>query len=252
MKIILRFFLGGAMLFPLLLYGQNSARDERAGGRNSAEIQREIFQVQREGFDLGVALGTAHALTDIGGTGMRSRGLFLDAQPRATGIQLGSYLRYHLSDMVALNLALNYARVGAADSLSNPNSGRFTRGYHFRNSLFEISLQAEVYLPEELLNIRPDIYAFAGFLVLFHEPQLMDAEGRMQPSKLESPQPVIPLGMGIHYTTLQNLRFGFQAGVRITFFDYLDGISPVKGPRNDIYFFNTFTFGYLIKPGRRF
>lgn len=250
MKIIIKVLFVHAILFPMILWGQNPARVEREGGRRSDGIQREIFQVKREGFDLGVAFGSAHALTDIGGTGMRSRGLFLDAQPRATGIQLGSYLRYHLSEMVALNLALNYARVGAADSLSNPNSGRFTRGYHFRNNLFEISLQAEVYLPKELLNIRPDIYAFAGFLVLFHEPQLKDTQGRLQPSGIESPQPVIPLGLGIHHTTQQNLRFGFQVGVRTTFFDYLDGISPLEGPRNDIYFFNTFTIGYRIMPGR--
>lgn len=136
-KIILKVLFVHAIFFPMLLWGQNPARVEREGGRSSVDIQREIFQVQREGFDLGVAFGTAHALTY---------------------------------------------------SLSHPNLGYFTRGYHFRNTLFEISFHAEGYLPKELLNIRPDIYAFAGFLVLFHEPQLMDAEGRMQPSRIESPQ----------------------------------------------------------------
>jgi|GEM_PF-2800118 len=203
MKIILKVLLGWAMLFPLLLYGHNEARDERAGGNCSGEIQGKIFQAQRQrgGFDLGVSFGTAHALTY---------------------------------------------------SLSHPNPGHFTRGYHFRNTVFEVALQAEAYLPKELLNIRSDIYVFAGFLVLFHEPHLKDAAGRIQPSQLASPQPVIRLGLGIHYTTLQNLRLGFQAGVRNTFFDYLDGFSPVEGPRKDIYFFNSFTIGYRITPGRKF
>lgn len=96
---------------------------------------KEIFQVQREGSDLGVAFGIAHAFTD---------------------------------------------------SLSHSYPGRFARGYYFRNTLFEVALQAEVYLLKALLNIRPYIYAIAGFLVLFYEPHLNDAKGVMQPSRLVS------------------------------------------------------------------
>jgi|GEM_PF-1488343 hypothetical protein len=236
-------------VIPMELFGQAVIRGENERARsNSAENLRKILNIDYNAWDFGLTLGTAHSLADIGGTGINSRFSFFDTQPRAIGFQAGGYVRHHFSELISFKAGINYARVGAADSLSPANSGRFPRGFHYRNNLLEISLESEIYLPKEYLNIPPDLYFFTGFLLLFHNPQLRNAAGAIIPSEVRTPQPVIPFGIGVHYTTPQNFRFGFRVGLRKTFFDTLDGHAAPQGTRNDAYFFNSFSVGYFFVP----
>jgi len=238
-----------SVIFPMELLGQVLVDGRRDRARsNSMENFRKIMNIGNLGWDAGITFGTSHSLSDIGGTGTHAQFLFIDAQPRATGIQLGGFSRYRFNDLIALRAGVNYASLGAADSLSPHYSGRYPRGYHFRNTLFEVSLEAELYIPKDFLDIPPDIYFFTGFIMLFSNPELKNAAGSTLVFESRTIQPVIPLGVGIHYTLRQNIRLGFRLGSRKTFFDKLDGHSPAQGSRNDAYFFNSFSVSYFFEP----
>jgi len=229
--------IGSANLNCENLRPRNRARDQRNTQRNQPSTI----------WDLGVSFGTSHALTDIGGTGISAQFSFFDAQPTATSFQGGGFIRNRLSDLFALETTLIFARIGAADSLSPPNSGRFPRGYHFQNNLLEMSLQANLYLPKSILNIPPEIYAFSGIGFLLHAPQLKNRNDDILPvGDVSSPQHVVPIGLGIHYTNNFNLIFGFRTGFRLTFSDTIDGYDAFHGKNDDSYLFNSFSIGYRI------
>jgi hypothetical protein len=206
---------------------------------------REVMLSKTRGWDLGVAFGTAHSLADIGGTRDASRILFLDAQWPATGIHYGVFARYRFSDVFALNAGLNYGHIGGADSLSPVTSSRFGRGYYFENNLYELALKTELYFPSRYLNIPLQLYAYTGFIILYHDPKLTVTDpDNFEPASFSLVQPVIPFGLGLHYTSKGNFRIGYNIGWRKTFTDYLDALAPAPGPQNDAYFFNAINLGY--------
>lgn len=233
-----------------LLYGQTRPNIPITGVPNQPFTSlREVMLSKNRGWDVGVAVGTAHSLADIGGTRDASRILFLDAQWKATGLHLGAFVRYRFSDLFALNGGFNFGHIGGADSLSPVTSSRYNRGYHFQNDLYEMALKAEFYLPKRYLDIPIDIYAYTGFIVLYHDPQLsVPNPDNHTMDDFSLVQPVIPFGLGFHYTTQSNFKIGFNVGWRKTFTDYLDGEAPRAGPAKDSYFFNAINIGYYFSP----
>ncbi len=210
---------------------------------------REIVLRKQLGLDVGFALGSAHSLSDIGGTRDASRILFFDAQPMATGIHFGAFARYRFSELFALNMGANYGQIGGADSLSPITSSRYVRDYYFQNNIYEVALKTEFYLPKHYLDITIDLYAYAGIIGFYHDSKLTVPNPAIhQPANFSNFQVAIPFGAGFYYSTKGNFRIGFNVGWRKTFTDYLDGESPTPGPNNDSYFFNAINLGYYFAP----
>lgn len=211
---------------------------------------REVMLSKTRGWDVGISIGTAHSLADIGGTRDASRILFLDAQWKATGLHYGAFARYRFSDIFALNAGFNYGHIGGADSLSPETSSRYNRARYFDNDIYEIALKTEFYLPKRVLNIPIDLYVYTGIIAFYHNPSL--SHNVFGPIEIEDDfnllQPAIPFGFGFHYTTESNFKIGFNVGWRKTFTDHLDGEAPRAGPAKDWYFFNAINLGYYFSP----
>lgn len=210
---------------------------------------REVMLSKQRGWDVGIAFGTSHSLTDLGGTRDVSRILFFDAQPKATGLHYGAFARYRFSDLMALNFGVNYGQIGGADSLSPVTSSRYSRGYYFENEIYEAAIKTEFYLPKRYLDIAIDLYAYTGIIGYYHDPKLtVPNPANHVPATFNNFQVSIPFGFGFHYTTKANFKIGWNVGWRKTFTDYLDGESPIPGPNNDSYFFNALNIGYFFAP----
>ena len=236
-----------------LLFGQTRPNIPITGVPEQPFVSlREVMLSKTRGWDIGLSIGTAHSLADIGGTRDAARILFFDAQLKATGLHYGAFARYRFSNLFALNVGINYGRIGGADSLSPVTSSRYNRAYFFENDLYELALKTEFYLPKKYLDIPIDIYAYTGIIGFYHDPRLTVPNPEThEPSTFSNFQPAIPFGFGFHYTTQGNFKIGFNVGWRKSFTDYLDGEAPRAGPDNDAYFFNAINLGYYFAPRMR-
>ncbi|MEZ4722063.1 MAG: DUF6089 family protein [Flavobacteriales bacterium] len=190
--------------------------------------------------DAGFNLGFANYLGEIGGGAGPARDWIFDLKLDQTRWNPGGFVRYRLDYNFAIAASLNFARLQAADSLSeNPN--RFTRNLHFRNDIVELATTAEYYFFSQpdvgrtgryLLDFKA--YVFAGIGMFYNNPkanlngqwialQPLKTEGQSKPySKMQA---CIPLGIGLFYTFSRVHRFGWNLSWRYTFTDYIDDIS---------------------------
>lgn len=240
------------MLVFFLLSGEATGQrsDPPTHGRRSplpSLRDMELFGHRR--WDIGLNIGTSHALTDIGGTNNQTPFFILDAQPRGTRPHAGFFARYRLFRNHAINAQLNYGQLHEADTLSPKDSGRYNRRYFFDNEVFELAVKWEVYLPQWVFRSPLDVYAFLGLAVFYHDPELRVPDpDNFTPQDFNNIQPAFPLGAGLHYTFDNNLRLGFNLGWRKTFTDHLDGVSTPQSKGMDSYFFNQFSISYLLQP----
>lgn len=218
---------------------------DRAHNPRPVREKTQPGKVLATGLDIGLNIGTAHSLADIGGTRNSARILFLDAQWQATGMNLGLYARYRFSPIFAFAAEISHATIKGADKYSPSTSSRYNRGYSFENNIYEFAVKGEFYLPARYNHLPVDFFAFAGLGLISHNPVLTGAVA-YQPDPFNKLQPVIPLGIGVHHTFAGNLRLGYRLGWRKTFTDHLDALSTQNSNGNDSYFFNSLSVGYFF------
>jgi hypothetical protein len=235
-------------LSPEVLSQSRPAAPPMDGGAKPFTSLRERMLSHQTGWDIGLSFGTAHSLADIGGTRDQSRILFFDTQWKATGLHVGVFGRYRFNELFALTTEFNYGKIGGADSLSPETSSRYNRAYYFENHLYEMAFKGEVYLPKYYLDVPFDLYAYVGFGLFYHDPDLAVTNPEtFQAGSFSHVQPAIPMGIGLHYTLPNNFRIGYNIGWRKTFTDHLDGLSTRSSRGNDSYFFNAFNIGYYFR-----
>ncbi len=199
-------------------------------------------------WDVGLNIGTAHSLADIGGNRNNARILFYDVQWQASGINLGLFGRYRQNKHFAFVTEMNFAQIAGADSLSPQSSGRYSRQNHFSSNIAELVFKGEAYLPMDNLNIPLEAFAFVGFGLFYHNPDLTVSNfSGYQPASINKIQPVIPMGVGLHYTLANNLRIGYNLTWRMTFTDNVDAYTSSASQGNDGYLFSAFSIGYLFQ-----
>ena len=217
------------------------------GGRRPIQRSRRSMAIQPSGFDFGINIGTAHSLTDIGGTHWSSRPSFLDTQLSATSINLGAFGRYKINPLLAVTASANYGKIGGADSLSGENSSRYRRDFYFTNNILEFALRGELYLPKAIPSNPFDLYGFVGFAMFYHDPDLrVPNPENYEFAEYNNIQPAIPMGIGAFYTFPNNLRIGYEIGWRKTFFDYLDGFTRPASQGMDSYYFGKVKISYFL------
>ncbi len=160
---------------------------------------------------------------------------------------IGLTVHYELQDQILLRGSYNFARVNGSDTYSKkPNLQE--RNLQFESAVSEFAITGEYYL-FNLYERRLSPYAFIGLGFFHFDPYSYDTVGRkvfLQPLSTEGQgiypdkkpyslwQPVVPFGGGIKFALTENLRIGFELGLRKLFTDYLDDVSTSYPDQNDL------------------
>ena len=190
--------------------------------------------------DLGVSMGAANYLGEIGGKEQTRRDFVADTKIDQTRQVLGGFIRYKFTPVISFKGGLTYAKIQGADNLSS-NPARVGRNLSFKNDMVELATTAEInfYQVNDVgrsgkfrLDFRA--YGFIGGAALYSNPQALYngewhdlrplmTEGQVTP--YNQFHFTIPTGAGFHYTMRRKHRFGWEIGWRTTFTDYLDDAS---------------------------
>jgi hypothetical protein len=197
-------------------------------------------------WDVGVHLGGANYLGEMGGKEQTRRDFVWDMKLGQTRWAMGGFARRKINRLISLNTGLMYLRIQGADDLSL-NRARVGRNLNFRNDMFEWYLRPEftIFQDNDLGGrgrYKTDfrLFAYAGAALFYHNPkgQIDAGAGRagdwyaLRPldTELAGYSPIgfaIPAGIGFHFTQKRRHRYGFDFGWRTTFTDYLDDVSTV-------------------------
>ena len=160
---------------------------------------------------------------------------------------IGLTVHYELQDQILIRGSYNFARVNGSDIYSEKEELRM-RNLHFESAISEFSIVGEYYL-FNLYERRFSPYAFVGLGIFHFNPYAYDSAGSkvfLKPLSTEGQgiypdkktyslwQPTIPFGGGVKFAISENLRIGFEIGLRKTFTDYLDDVSTSYPDQNDL------------------
>jgi hypothetical protein len=162
-----------------------------------------------------------------------------DKPYKRTKPAIGLSLNYEISDRLMLRGGFTFGKLEGADKYSGTEFIKQNRNLSFQSALTEFSLVGELTV-FNLYNIRWSPYGFAGIAVYHFNPYVMDSgskvflqplttEGQGLPGSQANPynltQFAIPFGGGIKYNINENIRLGFEVGLRKLFTDYVDDVS---------------------------
>jgi len=151
---------------------------------------------------------------------------------------IGLTVHYELQDQILVRGSYNFARVNGNDSYSSKQVLQ-QRNLQFESAISEFAIVGEYYL-FNLYEKRFSPYGFIGLAVFHFDPYTYDSAGRkvfLKPLSTEGQgiypnkkpyslwQPAIPIGGGVKFAITENLRIGFEFGLRKLFTDYLDDVS---------------------------
>lgn len=191
--------------------------------------------------DIGVKVGAANYLGEIGGLEKTRRNFVWDMKIPQTRSSASVFGRYKFNDYVAANVAFNYNRIKGDDNLST-NPGRVNRNLRFVNNIFDFTSRAEGYFYKisDVGNrgryyVSFEAYGHAGVTAFYSNPK-----GSLDGSSWTSLAPLqtegvdykqfgvgIPAGLGFFFTIKKKHRIGWDLTWVTTFSDYLDDISGV-------------------------
>lgn len=224
--------------------GSNQSTDPTAVKNNPKPALHKSLRDQHQSsgiWELGLTLGTSHAVSDIGGNKGVPIGDFAEYQISNYSLSGGLFGRYIMNDWFAMNLGMNFANLKAEREFV-PEGSEILR---FNNDIFEFFANTEFRLPA--LSRSPfDLYGFVGIGIFFSDASIYDQNDRLISTQVDysQVQPVIPFGGGFSVKLTQNLRLGYELGWRNTIFHYLDGVK--KDENYDHYFMNSFKIGFVF------
>lgn len=200
----------------------------------------------RYAFDYGFGVGMANYLGEMGGKEKPRRDGIADMKLNQTRWTVGGFARYKFNNFVAAHAGLTYVRIQGDDKLST-NRGRRGRNLSFKNDMLELALRGDVYVygvndvgGTGRYRLDFKAYLFGGIAGVLHSPKTAyNGEWvKLRPLMTEGVKYskmtfAIPIGMGIYFTNKRKYRFGFEAGWRISFTDYLDDVSNLYVDHSD-------------------
>lgn len=153
----------------------------------------------------------------------------------------GLYLRYHITENLAVKGFAGYCRVGAADSVNSTSSYQKNRNLSFWSDILEGSVQLEYSFVKDITRGRrlrnrfiPYVFAGLGAFNFTSWANYTNTSGMTSAVKLEGLQtegkaytPIaicLPFGIGFRYKITSNWNAGFELGVRYTTTSYIDDI----------------------------
>ncbi len=189
--------------------------------------------------DYGVSVGAANYLGEMGGGFETRRSGLADMKLNYTRWTLGGFFRYRMSNRFAVKGALNYIRLSGDDS-KTLNPARRARNLNFKNDMFELTGNIELYIYKVndvgrtgRYSTDFNLYLYGGLGLFYSNPMGQDASGSwvaLQPLSTEGVSYskfnfTIPAGIGFYYTINRKYRLGMEVGWRTTFTDYIDDVS---------------------------
>lgn len=205
-------------------------------------ISSAIFGQLGSGFyktDVGVKLGVANYLGEIGGKEKERRNFVWDMKIPQTRNSTSLFARHRYNDYLASSIAFNHNRIKGDDNLST-NEGRVMRNLRFRNDILDLTLRAEGYLYKinDVGNrgryyVSFEAFAHAGLTAFYSNPKgSLDGTSwtALRPLQTEGVEYKnfgigIPAGLGFYFTYKRKHRIGWDINWVTTFTDYLDDIS---------------------------
>jgi hypothetical protein len=199
-------------------------------------------------FEVGVFAGACNYQGDLADNVVR----WQETQPG-----FGLLIRYTPNPYITLRGNFLQGKLTGSDLRSSLPSQR-SRGFTFKSTIREISFIGEYnilgqsneknYLGGGTL-INPYIFAGLGLASNDGEP-VAPPDTRPYPFPEDgatSIVPAFPLGLGIKFLFAEVVSVGVEWGTRLTFSDYLDGVSKTGNPKkNDWYMFGGLTLTYCF------
>jgi len=170
---------------------------------------------------------------------------------------VGVFYRKNISTRYALRVGGNYAKVSATDNISTTKLSDY-RNISFSSDLMEAYGVLEFnFLPYQIDNYRTSSfspYVFIGAAVFRVEPELKNNSTGLTSSQGALISASIPFGLGVKFNLTGNLGAGIEWGMRKTFTDEVDGLSPTlfngyqlsNSQNNDWYSIVGITLNYKI------
>lgn len=198
--------------------------------------------------DIGVGVGVANYLGEIGGLEKTRRNFVWDMKIPQTRSSASVFWRYKINDYVAANVALNYCRIKGDDNLST-NPGRVNRNLRFVNNVFDFTTRAEGYFYKisDFGNrgryyVSFEAYGHAGVNAFYSNPKgSLDGTSWVPLAPLQTEGVNykqfgvgIPVGLGFFFTIKKKHRIGWDLTWVTTFTDYLDDVSGVYADPNTL------------------
>ncbi|MBS1546607.1 MAG: outer membrane beta-barrel protein [Bacteroidetes bacterium] len=193
-------------------------------------------------WDVGVHLGGANYLGEMGGKEKTRQDFIWDMKLSQTRWAVGGFARYKINRTISINSGILYYRIQGGDYLST-NPARVGRNLSFRNDMFELYLRPEftIFQDNDLGGrgrYRTDfrLFAYVGGALYMSNPKgqinhtgefykLRDMDTEL--ADYSSLGFAVPAGLGFHFTFKRRHRIGWDFGWRTTFSDYLDDASTV-------------------------
>lgn len=197
---------------------------------------------------MGISLGAANYLGEIGGKEKTRRDFILDLKLSQTRSAVAGFVRYKYRPDILLKGSMGWYRISGADKFST-NPGRVGRNLSFRNDIYELSFTGQYvfYTISDLgksYRYQNDFkaYVFTGVAGAYHNPKA-EYKGvwtELAPLHTEgqgvvngAPKPygnfifAVPAGAGFFFTISKIYRIGWEFNWRTTLTDYLDDVSTV-------------------------
>jgi hypothetical protein len=197
--------------------------------------------------EIGVFVGGSNYIGDVGPT------TYISPNEPALGI----LYKWNKSPRHAYRISYTQSKITSND-LDSEEAGRNQRGYHFENSIKEVSLGLEFNffdfnLHEMKNKITPYVYSGISY---FRYDELYILSGVTRKDK-SAGSFAIPMNLGIKSNITPNFVLAVEVGARYTLTDNLDGSNPKNDNletlrfgnlnNNDWYVFSgltlTYTFG---------
>lgn len=196
--------------------------------------------------ELGLFVGGSNYIGDVGSTN------YIAPDEPAFGI----LYKWNKSPRHSYRFSYTQSTISAND-LDSEEPGRNQRGYHFENSIREISAGLEFnFFDFNLHEVKTKVtpYVHLGISYFMYD-ELYVQSGETKKKSKDSSSLAIPITLGIKSNITTNFILGLEVGARYTFTDNLDGSNPKDGNykkfgninNNDWYVFSgltlTYTFG---------
>lgn len=169
----------------------------------------------------------------------------------------GAFLRYTPQRFITIRGNYIQGKLKASDLQSPEPSTRY-RGITLESTIREFSVVGEFnFLGNSNENnfevggvfFNPYVYAGLGFVSTDGTP-VAPADTRPYPfpeDGSKSVVPAFPVGLGVKVQFGDHVSVGLDFGMRMTFSDYLDGVSKVANPKSkDYYSFGNLTLAYCF------
>jgi len=172
-------------------------------------------------------------------------------------LAFGGLVRYHFNDKIKLRGNVIYGRISGTDKNAK-DPGLFNRGWSYDSYLVEMSMIGE-YHPfsrgrEDNIGLyRPQVtpYIGGGIGLINYNPKIAVSDFRdvnkFPEPGAKSSSISLPVVVGVTFDFSEAFLCGLEFGSRLTFNDYLDGVSKNGNPKkNDLFIFAGVSFTYFV------